>query len=184
MYNEELYHYGVKGMRWGHRKKYYNEDGSLNKVGQARQTYKNAKKEFASARINEFRTTINPIKTFGVEGIKRTEKVQKRTNKAYADMVTANARYKASKAKTAEKAEKAEFKTYKNAMMTTGLRGSANDTSSGGRSTAIYNEMKIKKGKAYADRVEKRMEKELVAGLAASAIATGAVIVGSLLENS
>lgn len=46
MYNEELYHYGVKGMRWGHRKKYYNSDGSLSQLGQARQNYKNAKKAY------------------------------------------------------------------------------------------------------------------------------------------
>ena len=32
---DELYHYGVKGMRWGHRK-YQNEDGSLTPKGQKR----------------------------------------------------------------------------------------------------------------------------------------------------
>lgn len=31
-YSTELYHYGVKGMRWGHRR-YRNEDGSLNRKG-------------------------------------------------------------------------------------------------------------------------------------------------------
>ena len=35
----ELYHHGVKGMKWGVRKKrYYNSDGSLNDRGQKKQT--------------------------------------------------------------------------------------------------------------------------------------------------
>lgn len=34
-YNNELYHYGVKGMKWGVRK-YHNEDGSLNDRGKTR----------------------------------------------------------------------------------------------------------------------------------------------------
>lgn len=42
-YNNELYHYGVKGMKWGHRKKYYNSDGSLNDRG----VKKYAKKGYA-----------------------------------------------------------------------------------------------------------------------------------------
>lgn len=32
-YSSELYHYGVKGMKWGVRKKYRNADGSLNDKG-------------------------------------------------------------------------------------------------------------------------------------------------------
>ena len=36
-YNNELYHYGVKGMKWGVRKKYYTKDGKLNTAGRIKQ---------------------------------------------------------------------------------------------------------------------------------------------------
>lgn len=34
--NSELYHYGVKGMKWGVRR-YHNADGTLTSKGKARQ---------------------------------------------------------------------------------------------------------------------------------------------------
>lgn len=47
MYNNELYHYGVKGMKWGVRKKYQNSDGSLNAKG----VKKYAKKAYAQNQL-------------------------------------------------------------------------------------------------------------------------------------
>ena len=34
---EYLQHFGVKGMKWGVRKKYYNKDGTLNTSGRQKQ---------------------------------------------------------------------------------------------------------------------------------------------------
>ena len=58
-YANELYHHGIKGMRWGHRR-YQNSDGSLTNVGRRRykddpsvvkskQEFKLAKKAYKKA---------------------------------------------------------------------------------------------------------------------------------------
>ena len=38
-YSDELMHYGVKGMKWGHHK-FHNDDGSLNSIGKRKLTEK------------------------------------------------------------------------------------------------------------------------------------------------
>ena len=95
-------------------------------------------------------------------------------------MITAKAKYKASKAKTAEKAEKAEFKTYRKEMNKSGLVNSATDSANGGRSKRIYDEMRAKKGKAYADKVQKSLEKKYVRDLVGGSL----VLAGSLAATA
>lgn len=173
--SESLMHYGVPGMKWGHRK-YYNSNGSLNKAGKARQAYKDAKKN----RKETVKRSQKDLYGFGVKGIAKANKAQSKIDKAYMNEVTAKANYKAAKAKSSKAASKAEFKTYKKAMKS--LPGSMNDSSSGGRSTKLYNQIKKEKGKAYADKVINKREKELVTQLVGSvAVTAGTMAVSTYL---
>lgn len=52
--NGELYHHGVKGMKWGVRKKYRNTDGSLNSNG----IEKYAKKGHAKDALNSNKSIV------------------------------------------------------------------------------------------------------------------------------
>ena len=168
--NGELYHYGVKGMKWGHRK-----------AADERAAYKQAKKDYRYARRD---ANLHSYFAVGRQGLKANTAAIKRKDKAELAMIDAKAKYKAAKASTEEKAKKAEFKTYRKEMQKSGLVGSAADDSSGGRSTRIYNHMKAEKGKKYADAVEKKVEKVAVANIAGSvAVAVGAQVVINMLND-
>lgn len=166
--DDELYHYGVKGMRWGHRKKYEAE----------RTAYKQAKKNYRQARRD---LSVAGYGAIGRAGIKKYKSVEKKVDKAELDMIDAKAKYKAAKSKNSEKAE---ARVYRKAMQKSGIVGSAADDKYGGRSTRIYNHLKASKGKAYADSIEKRVENQAYATIAASAAVTvGAMVVSSMLEK-
>jgi hypothetical protein len=164
---DELYHYGVPGMKWGHRKKSYEAE---------RSAYKQAKKDYRAARRD---LTAAGYGAFGRKGLKNYKSAEKSANKAELDMIDAKAKYKAAKSKNSEKAE---AKVYRKAMQKSGLVGSAADDQSRGRSTRIYNHLKVSKGKAYADAIEKKVEKRAYANLAASAaVAIGATAVQAMI---
>lgn len=156
--NNELYHYGILGMKWGRRKS-----------NPSYQAYKQAKKDFGKAKRA---TPKASLFAFGIKGIDRYEKAKSNRNKAEMNMIIAKAKYKASKEKTTEKAEKVEFKTYKKEMNKSGLANSARDTQKGGRSARLYNKIKIEKGKAYADKIQKSLEKKYIKNLVGSAVVT------------
>lgn len=163
---DELYHYGVPGMRWGHRK-YYNSNGSLNSAGKARQSYKSAKKDLKTASKQYRKDSYG----FGMKALQKASESEKKYNTAEMKTINAKAKFKASKTSDPTKAKKAEFKTYRKEMSKSGLAGSYADRQSGGRSTRIYNELTKKKGKAYADKVAKSVQNRAVATLVGSSVA-------------
>lgn len=81
MYEDELEHFGVKGMKWGVRKKYYNKDGSLNTSGRQKQikdTYRSERKAATS------RTERKVAKSKYRSSIEQTyNKKYKSTNRLY-----------------------------------------------------------------------------------------------------
>ena len=130
---DELYHFGVPGMKWGKRK--------LNKA-------------------------------------------QSKINTASMDRISAKAKHNAARQKTPGKAAKAEFNTYRKEMQKTGIRGSALDVGSGSRSTNIYNHIKAQKGKAYADKIEKKVQNRAYTAMATSAaVAAGSMAVSAYLGS-
>ena len=73
MYNDELYHHGVKGQRWGVRR-FQNKDGSLTRLGQKR-VDKAQKKTAKAAKKTERRGIIAVKKKPTVERAKTDEEI-------------------------------------------------------------------------------------------------------------
>lgn len=163
---DELYHYGVPGMKWGHRKASYAAE---------RNAYKQSKKKLRAARKN-----LRNSGGFGIKGIERYNAAEKKYSDAEVNMINAKAKYKAAKSK---KSAKAEFNTYRKEMQKSGLVGSVTDRQSGGRSTRLYENLKATKGKAYADKVQKKVEKVVVKQLVGTAaVAFGAAVASGILQ--
>lgn len=161
----ELYHHGVKGMKWGVRK--------------AKEKYKSEKKRLRSAEKDLNKAAW---RGFGMKGIQNYEKVKKKTTAIATDTAMARAKYKSSKYEDSKKAAKAEMKSYIKSFRKTGLPDSAADTS--GRSRALYDRLKTEKGKKYADTVVNKYQKRLVTEIVASAVvAVGAGVASAMLQN-
>ena len=170
---DELYHYGIPGMKWGHRKN--------PQVASARTAYKSAKKDFRRSAKNYRRSSGLGI---GIKSIAKARKAESNMRDAEMRMIDKKAKYNASKAKNESKAKKAEFNTYRKEMQKSGIVGSAADDRSRGRSESMYNHLKRQKGKEYADAVQKKVQnvsvKRFVAG---AAIGIGSSVVAAYLKS-
>lgn len=175
----ELYHYGVLGMRWGHRKS--------QSVMDARAAYKAANKELRTAKRKKIFSASSYVAGHNnvIKAKKLSNNIKNATNKrnsAAFKLTDAQAKYaydkKLAKTGNKDKAIKAEMRVYKRSMAkgVGGLPGSYSDSANGKIGTKYYNHLAKTKGKKYAQAVEKKYKNQLMTTLAASSIALGASI--------
>ena len=193
---DELYHYGVLGMRWGHR--------NSTAVQSAHKAYKQAKKEYRKESVknlkNIFRKSTWVAGGKNQEDYKRAHKgltdARNKREKAAFKLIDAAAKdsYNKKLAKTGSKTKaiKAEQKVYykglKQNRYGSGLVGSAADAQKRHGvtkgNTHYYNHLSKTKGKKYAQAVEKKYSKKLTRQIIGSAAAvTGIAIVGAYYKN-
>ncbi len=181
-YTDTLAHHGIKGQKWGVRR-FQNEDGSLTEAGErryaAKSDYKAAKRNYKDTYYEQ---RVASRGAFGIQGLKNYKKAEQNTMDADVARTRAKAEYAKAKAKTDEKGDEAEFRAYVKSIGKTGLEGSYSDRMSGGRSTAMLNDLRARKGEEYAHRVEKKIQnKAITEMIVGTTVSVGAAIVAGLL---
>ena len=195
-HTDELYHYGVLGMRWGHRKN--------QAVNNAYKAYKQSKKEYRKESVKNIKNVFR--KSTWVAGAKNQEDYKKahkgltdaRNKREQAAFKLIDAAAKdaynkklsktGSKAKAKKKKKKVYYKGFKQERYGAGLVGSSADSKKRHGVTKgnahYYNHIAKVKGKKYANAVEKKYGKRLAKQLAGGiALATGAAIVGAYYNS-
>lgn len=178
--NEELYHFGIPGMKWGHRKS--------SSVMNAKSNYKQASKDLKKAKIKKLFSKSTYLG--GHNNVAAAKKAnsnikslaKKKENAAF-NLVDKQAKYaydkKLAKTNNKEKAEKASLKVHTKAFSKGkgGLVGSNSDRMSGFKNTRYYDHVASVKGKKYAQKMEKKYGHKLARGFAAGAALTAGSII-------
>ena len=174
---DELMHFGVKGMKWGHRKKYYNSDGSLNRLGQAKQNYKTAKKEAdkAYSKAHNY-SAMHPISQFTKrKRIDKSNALWKDQYNKEAAKDKAKKEYKAAKKERRSNIKKAYKEINKQSSLAEKMI--FNDaTRRGAAKYVVDHNMSI-------DEARQRANKDAVRNTTAVLAVYGAVTVASLYKN-
>lgn len=165
---DELYHYGILGMRWGHH------TAKSAQVSSNKSAYKQAKKEYRKASTKSSLSNLAQLFTasneYSTKGANKNAAKRTARNTAYANKAVKEAIYKSSKKNSDKSAARKELKVYTKAIKKAGIVNSYADRASGGKSTATYNAIKKQKGKAYADKVNQRAANQKKAAFATSAL--------------
>lgn len=193
---DELYHYGVLGMRWGHRKN--------SAVRDAHKAYKKSKREYRKESVKNLKNVFR--KSTWIAGAKNQEDYKKarkgltdarnKREQAAFKLIDAAAKdaynKKLSKTGSKTKAEKASMKVHIKAMNQnrygSGRVGSAADAQKRhgviNGNTHYYNHLVKSKGKKYANAVERKYNKKTTRQLiAAVGITAGLAAVNRYYQN-
>lgn len=177
---DELFHYGIPGMRWGHRK------GSA--VSNAYKEYKQAKKDVRKAHLTTLGRHFSKSQyVAGSANMAKAAKLNKKVNDARAKRekaafklidAKAKAAYDKKLSKTGDKAkaEKASIKVHMKAFNKdtygSGRVGSVADAQkrhgTTGGNTRYFNHLVKTKGKNYASKVEKKYNSKTTRALVAA----------------